>query len=450
MSASPSLRSLSDDVLLSRLRDLVGREREVTLAVLDHLNEIRRRELHLRLGHPSLFAYCTRALGYSSSAAGRRIQAAVCLARFPEVRDLLASGEANVCTIAMVSLVLTPANGAELLARIRGMSQRDVQALVAEHDSFARTPRDRITAITVAAPARNALSLLAPEIPVHAMGATNTPASDAHTACETQNYSRSGSELSPAARPASQAGAGGAASATESDGLVCMAGPGCAENHCTIAATDTPEARFRVQFSAGPAFMAQLERVRVLASHRLPANAPLEQVFALALEYFIEREDPAKRHERRERRAEKHRDEQSRTENQSAEQSHAEEQGAEKQLAAKQGAGRQGTATQDTTVARQLPDPQSQRPPRRRQPIPAGVRDAVFVRDTGRCAVVGPDGLRCGSTRVLQVDHIRPVALGGENDAGNLRLLCAHHNRFEAERLLGAFGGMPDRLREMT
>lgn len=44
----------------------------------------------------------------------------------------------------------------------------------------------------------------------------------------------------------------------------------------------------------------------------------------------------------------------------------------------------------------------------------------------------------CGSTEGLQVDHIVPVARGGRGTIGNLRLLCAYHNRLEAERLLGA------------
>jgi len=60
----------------------------------------------------------------------------------------------------------------------------------------------------------------------------------------------------------------------------------------------------------------------------------------------------------------------------------------------------------------------------------------VFARDQ-RCTYVGPDGKRCDSTHVLQVDHIMPVARGGAAVIGNLRLLCAEHNRLESERLMG-------------
>jgi 5-methylcytosine-specific restriction endonuclease McrA len=63
------------------------------------------------------------------------------------------------------------------------------------------------------------------------------------------------------------------------------------------------------------------------------------------------------------------------------------------------------------------------------------VRDEVFSRDHGRCTYVGPDGRRCDATRGLQVDHVVPVAQGGGGEIGNLRLLCAQHNRLLAERL---------------
>jgi hypothetical protein len=74
-----AISGLSDRELLSRVKDLVSRERAVTLEILVHLIEVERRRLHLGLGYASMFDYCTRHLGYSSSAASRRIQAARCV-----------------------------------------------------------------------------------------------------------------------------------------------------------------------------------------------------------------------------------------------------------------------------------------------------------------------------------------------------------------------------------
>ncbi|HET9598048.1 MAG TPA: HNH endonuclease signature motif containing protein [Anaeromyxobacteraceae bacterium] len=73
-----------------------------------------------------------------------------------------------------------------------------------------------------------------------------------------------------------------------------------------------------------------------------------------------------------------------------------------------------------------------------RQHVPAHVRREVWARDGGRCTWLGPDGQRCESRWKLELDHVRPVALGGTSDAANLRLLCRAHNRLHAERVFGA------------
>jgi hypothetical protein len=69
--------------------------------------------------------------------------------------------------------------------------------------------------------------------------------------------------------------------------------------------------------------------------------------------------------------------------------------------------------------------------------IPKPLQRFVWERDGGRCAFVSDDGHRCESTRQLEIDHIQPIALGGETNPENLRLLCRPHNQFEAERVLG-------------
>ncbi|GEJ55355.1 HNH endonuclease [Anaeromyxobacter diazotrophicus] len=75
--------------------------------------------------------------------------------------------------------------------------------------------------------------------------------------------------------------------------------------------------------------------------------------------------------------------------------------------------------------------------PGQREPIPAAVRREVWKRDGGPCAWCSPDGRRCGSTWMLELDHIQPVALGGRSTADNLRLVCRNHNSLHAEHVFG-------------
>ena len=37
----------------------------------------------------------------------------------------------------------------------------------------------------------------------------------------------------------------------------------------------------------------------------------------------------------------------------------------------------------------------------------------------------------------LELDHEQPFALGGSNEAGNLRLVCRRHNQYAAEKAFG-------------
>jgi hypothetical protein len=73
--------------------------------------------------------------------------------------------------------------------------------------------------------------------------------------------------------------------------------------------------------------------------------------------------------------------------------------------------------------------------------IPRWVKVQVAFRDAKRCSFVSPNGTRCEATSGLQFDHIKPWALGGSsNDPSNIRLLCAAHNRHEAEKVFGKLG----------
>ena len=69
--------------------------------------------------------------------------------------------------------------------------------------------------------------------------------------------------------------------------------------------------------------------------------------------------------------------------------------------------------------------------------VPASVRRAVWERDAGRCTFVGPNGKRCPARRLLEFDHVEPVARGGTAEAEGMRLRCRAHNQFEAEQCFG-------------
>ncbi|MBI1859611.1 MAG: HNH endonuclease [Deltaproteobacteria bacterium] len=71
--------------------------------------------------------------------------------------------------------------------------------------------------------------------------------------------------------------------------------------------------------------------------------------------------------------------------------------------------------------------------PRHTHRVLARTAREVRDRDAYQCSYVGPNGVRCNQTAHLQIDHIRPYALGGSSrDLANLRLLCRAHNLAKA------------------
>jgi len=173
----------------------------------------------------------------------------------------------------------------------------------------------------------------------------------------------------------------------------------------TSSQTTKTKRGFLIQFLANEEFMAKLDEVKALLSNKIPGGT-FEEVFEVLMNEFIERHSPEKRTQRREKRR-------------------------------KQSKQSGPVPTKQPQTSESPSDTQNASPQKRTRHIPAALRDKVFVRDNARCTYVGQNGKRCGSTHSLQIDHIRPFAMGGRNTAANLRLLCGKHNRFEAKRLLG-------------
>jgi hypothetical protein len=436
------LSGLSDRDLLSRVKDLAARERALTLEILAHLIEVERRRLHVGLGFASMFDYCTRHLRYSSSSAARRIHTARCLRDYPETYRLLEKNEVNLSTVSLVASILTRENHNDILERIRGKSQKEVEGIVADY----RPPvslRDRARPVWVAVPSSEPGGL---ERGI--AGALSSPAfNGADTGSSAPLFSTGSGgargSVTPVTGPADACGAGSTQGTS-----------GCKSSRCGSEKTPNSaggavrfEKKRFVQFVAGERFMKKLEKARALLSN-VNGNLSYEFVLEAALDEFLKDHDPEERDKRREERKQK------------AEASHKlENRGAKKTVGSRaeggigsvgcgaaEGPPRSGVKAGCGPVdgplfRRRAGDRPASRVQREEEPsrrIPAATRDAVFARDKGRCTYVGSNGKRCETTHHLQIDHVIPYARGGANTLGNLRLLCERHNKHEEERLLGA------------
>ena len=105
-----SLSHLANDVLLHDLAAHLVHERSRAADVLAHLAEVDRRELHLPLGYPSMYAYCVGALHLSEDSTWKRLQAARAARRCPGVFVALAEGRLHLSAVVLLAPHLSPEN----------------------------------------------------------------------------------------------------------------------------------------------------------------------------------------------------------------------------------------------------------------------------------------------------------------------------------------------------
>jgi hypothetical protein len=92
------LKTIQDSELLTLTKAKAQKERSLTMEVIQLLQEIYDRRLHLKRGYPSLHQYCVKELRYSDGAAYRRIKAMKLTQDMPEVIKSIESGSLSLCT----------------------------------------------------------------------------------------------------------------------------------------------------------------------------------------------------------------------------------------------------------------------------------------------------------------------------------------------------------------
>jgi hypothetical protein len=134
----------SNDGLITAVRLLVKEERRITREILDHINEVARRRLFADLGYSSIFDWLVKDLGYSESAAYRRMQAARLLQAVSEVASKLESGELGLTVLSKVQTLIradekrtgeriSTKEKSEILAKVESCSGREAEHRLAAH-----------------------------------------------------------------------------------------------------------------------------------------------------------------------------------------------------------------------------------------------------------------------------------------------------------------------------
>jgi hypothetical protein len=241
---------LSDQDLLARVGALAGKERGATAELVAHLAALDDRpSLYAARGYGSLFDYCTQVLRLSEDATCNRIHAARACRSFPVILDLLASGAMSLTSVRLLRPHLTPENHEAVLARARGRSRRQIEAVVAELAPRPDVPSS-VRKLPMATPAPTP------------MPATTVPESCVEAAI-----------VAPPAPPPPIA-------------------PPFVPTRRPIIETTSPE-RYRVQFTIGKDSHDKLRRVQALLRREIPDGDP-GAIFDRALSLLLDKVEKAK------------------------------------------------------------------------------------------------------------------------------------------------------------
>jgi 5-methylcytosine-specific restriction endonuclease McrA len=256
------LADISDDDLLHELASLLRQSRRVEADLVAHIGEVDARRLFRREACPSMFAYCTEALGLSEAEAYLRITVARASREHPPLLTMLREGRLHLSALARLAPHLTVANRAAVLGRAVGRSKRQIEALIAElaprPDAAAvirRLPQRRVTGVDglpnrqQGGPAAGIRSSASPGVGGSGVGGSTSPER------ELVPERVRGSVPSPG-RPA----------AIEALAL----------------------ARYKVQFTASAAFRDKIERLKELMRSSVP-DGDLAAVIEVAVTEKLER-----------------------------------------------------------------------------------------------------------------------------------------------------------------
>ncbi|MGE3757085.1 MAG: HNH endonuclease [Pseudobdellovibrionaceae bacterium] len=136
------LKKLTNSELVESTFKAIKEERRITVEVLHHFRELEHRKIFLEKGYPSLFAYIVKELGYSDSAAYRRIEAMRALKELPDIESKIEFGSVNLTTLAKVQTyfkaekkdgnVISPSRKTELIESLENKSTREVEKVLLE------------------------------------------------------------------------------------------------------------------------------------------------------------------------------------------------------------------------------------------------------------------------------------------------------------------------------
>ena len=123
----------AENNLHNKVKNLVTIERKTLVEILEHLQKVYDTRLFAKMGYSSLLKYLITELGYSESAAYRRMQALKLTRQLPQTKELVASGELSLSNISHLQNFMKGKNADEkqkAITQIKGKTSKQTQDIL--------------------------------------------------------------------------------------------------------------------------------------------------------------------------------------------------------------------------------------------------------------------------------------------------------------------------------
>ena len=403
-----NLKYIRNDQLLLQTKNLVQKERQINIQVLQHLQEIEKRKLYLDRGFPSLFEYAVKELGYSHSAAYRRIKSMRLCRDIPQAASKIKTGSLN----------LTTASQLQTFFEKKKRKDRKEEKNLGIAKTLQTSSPDECNAQFTFLPAagcvketeeQDSKTLKNSSLAECNAQFTSLPAAECVKENKEQNKKtrfklNSNQKLDLIKKAENR-------SSRELERTLFDIDPEV--NSTKEKVRNIKSGKVEIKMILDKKSQAKLEVLKKLLSHKNP-NMSYGELISVLAEVGLNKYDPKRKIKK---------------------QSPAKKQAVKTDKQSNKIFVFDKEIRKDSavTINQKINNDQKYLKPKRY--IPSKVRHHVWIRDQGKCTYVCPKTKRrCASDHLLQIDHIKPFSLGGTNKADNLRLLCANHNQFMFSR----------------
>jgi hypothetical protein len=366
-------------LVVEKLKQLVASERKITAEIIEHIQEVDQKKIYGQMGYPTLFSFLTEYIGYSAASAQRRIEAARLLNAVPEVKKDIQSGSLNLSQVALVAQSIRQKQKEMPQIQIKAQDKKGLLESI-KNQNFEQSQKIISQTLDLEIKAFERKTLQKDESVRWEITFTKDQMVAFHKVKSLISH------INPSASVAEVFDYLAKDYLKRKDPMQCGAKNGgkykTSAKYKTVSEAEVKtSAKYKTVSEAEVKTSAKLKTVsetEVKTSTKLKTVSETEVKTSTKLKTVSETE--------------------------------------------------MKTSSKPKTFSKVVTNNKGVLKPARKR-IPISIKRAVWTRDHGQCQHFNPTtGKMCGSAYLLEIDHIKRVRHGGDNDPKNLQLLCHTHN----------------------